>query len=89
MKASVVSHLSSEPQRLVDLQWLEEELYDVSQDEVSLNWNKQHRCVEHKFSGEWEVEYCVLEHWAEHVGAKFNITDDQNKDGYYSAYIYN
>lgn len=67
--------MSGYPQKLVDLQWLEDELHDVNQDEVSLDWNRQHRCVEHKFSDDWEVEYCVLEHWAGHVGAKFKMTD--------------
>jgi len=89
MQNVVVEHLSGYPQKLVDLQWLEDELHDVNQDEVSLKWNNQKRCVEHQFSEDWEVEYCVLEHWADHVGAQFNMTDDIDKNGYYSAYIYN
>jgi len=88
MQNTVVEHLSGYPQKLVDLQWLEDELHDVHQDEVILDWNRQKKCVEHKFSDDWEVEYCVLEHWADHVGAKFDMTDDANKEGYFSAYIY-
>lgn len=88
MQKRVVEHLSAYPQKLVDLQWLENELHDVNQDEVSLEWNQQRRCVEHKFSEDWEVEYCVLEHWAEHVGASFQMTEEANKEGYFSAFIY-
>jgi hypothetical protein len=88
MQKTVVEHLGGYPQKLVDLQWLEDELHDVNQDEVSLDWNRQHRCVEHRFSDDWEVEYYVLEHWAGHVGAKFKMTDQASKDGYYSAFIY-
>ena len=62
MQNLVVENLSSHPQRLIDLQWLENELYDVNQDEVNLDWNRQKKCVEHQFSDDWEVEYCVLEH---------------------------
>ena len=88
MQHTVEQNLCGYPQKLIDLQWLENELYDVSQDEVNLDWNKQKKCVEHKFSDDWEVEYCVLEHWAGHVGAEFNMTDYTNKDGFYSAFIY-
>ncbi len=88
MQKTVVEYLSGYPQKLVDLQWLEDELYDVNQDEANLNWNHQKKCVEHTFSRDWDVEYCVLEHWAEHVGAHFNMTDCLNKEGYYSVFIY-
>ena len=88
MQNVVVQHLSAYPQKLIDLQWLEDELHDVNQDELDFNWNKQKKCVEHQFSDDWDIEYCVLEHWSEHVGAKFIITEDINKDGYYSAFIY-
>ncbi len=88
MQNTVVEHMCGYPQKLVDLQWLEDELYDVNQDEVALAWNRQKKCVEHRFSEDWEVEYCVLEHWAEHVGARFNMTDDADREGYYSAFIY-
>jgi hypothetical protein len=88
MQKIVVEQLSGYPQKLVDLQWLEDELHDLNQDEISLNWNRQRKCVEHRFSQDWEVEYCVLEHWSEHVGARFDMTDDVDKKGYYCAYIY-
>ncbi len=88
MQKILIEKLSSFPQKLVDLEWLEEELYDLNQDEVSLGWNRQKRCVEHRFSEDWEVEYTALQHWADHVGARFSITDEANNDGYYSAFIY-
>lgn len=88
MQNKVVENLSGYPQKLIDLQWLEDELHDVNQDEVSLKWNRQRKCVEHCFSHDWEVEYYVLEHWANHVGARFDMTDRENRDGYYSAFIY-
>ncbi|WP_415395835.1 hypothetical protein [Sulfurimonas sp. CS5] len=88
MQNVVVEHLGGYPQKLIDLQWLEDELQDVNQDEVGLDWNKQRKCVEHKFTDDLEVEYYVLEHWADHVGAKFNITQEANKDGFFSAFIY-
>jgi len=88
MQNVVVENLGGYPQKLVDLQWLENELHDINQDEVDLDWNKTRRCVEHQFSDDWDVEYCVLEHWAGHVGARFDITEDINKNGYYSAFIY-
>ena len=88
MQNVVVENLSAYPQKLIDLQWLENELHDVNQDDVNLDWNKQRKCVEHRFSDDWEVEYYVLEHWANHVGAQFKMTDDANKNGFYSAFIF-
>lgn len=88
MQSNVIEKLSGYPQKLVDLQWLEEELHDVIVDETDLEWNRQRRCVEHKFSDDWEVEYTVLQHWAEHVGARFELTEDTTSDGYFHAFIY-
>ena len=88
MQPLVIEHYSGFPQKLVDLKWLEEELHDVSLDDVDLNWNRMKKCVEHRFSDEWEVEYSVLQHWADHVGAKFEITEDADPRGYFSAFIY-
>lgn len=88
MQNLVVENLGGYPQKLIDLQWLEDELHDVNQDGVNFDWNRQKKCVEHQFSDDWEVAYCILEHWASHVGAKFNITNDVNKNGFYSAFIY-
>lgn len=88
MHRVLIQKLSGFPQKLDKLQWLEEELHDVIQDEVLLMWNQQRKCVEHRFSDDWDVEYMILQHWADHVGAKFNITDEANNEGYYSAFIY-
>lgn len=88
MQPLVIEQYSGYPQKLTDLQWLEEELHDVSLDDVTLAWNRRKRCVEHRFSDDWEVEYTVLRHWAEHVGAQFEITEDSDPTGYFSAYIY-
>ena len=41
MQNLVIENLSAHPQKLIDLQWLEDELHDVSQDEVNLDWNRQ------------------------------------------------
>lgn len=88
MQPLVIEHYSGYPQKLVDLQWLEEELLDVSLGSVMLEWNRLKRCVEHRFNDEWEVEYAVLRHWADHVGARFELTEEINRNGYFSAYIY-
>ncbi len=88
MQPLVIEQYSGYPQKLTDLQWLEEELHDVSLDDVDLDWNRRKKCVEHRFSDDWEVEYTVLQHWADHVGAKFEITDEVSPKGYYSAFIY-
>lgn len=88
MHKRLIEQLSGFPQKLDHLQWLEEELHDVALDDVSLTWNQKLKCAEHRFHDDWEVEYTVLQHWADHVGAKFNITDEVNNEGYYSAYIY-
>lgn len=88
MQSTVVENLSGYPQKLADLQWLEEEFHDLNQDEADLCWNRKRKCVEHRFSDDWEVEYTVLRHWAEHVGAAFEITEEAGPEGYYSAYIY-
>ena len=88
MQKQLVIKMSNNPQKLMDLQWLEEELQEVS-DETNLIWNSQKRCVEHQFSDEnYEVEYTVLEHWAHHVGANFKMNEAVNREGYCSAYIY-
>jgi len=87
MTDRVVLHMSADPQKLIDLQWLEEELHDVIEDDLTLDWNQQHHCVEHQFSDEYyDLEYCILEHWAGHVGAEFKMAE--NREGAYSAYIY-
>ena len=88
MHRQLIEKLSGFPKKLDKLQWLEEELHDVIADDISLCWNQQRKCVEHRFSDDWEVEYAVLQHWADHVGARFNITDEANNEGYYSAFIY-
>lgn len=88
MHRQLIEKLSGFPQKLDKLQWLEEELYDVIQDDVTLTWNQQRKCVEHRFCDDWDIEYTVLQHWADHVGARFNITDEVNNEGYYSAFIY-
>ncbi|MBE0498763.1 MAG: hypothetical protein IBX43_05910 [Campylobacterales bacterium] len=79
MQKREAEHFSAYPQILVDFQWPENELHDVDQGEVHLEWKQQRRCVEHRFSQDWEVEYYVLEHWAEHVGARFNMTKRPTK----------
>lgn len=87
MTNRVVSNMSGYPQKLIDLQWLEEELHDVIEDDLTLDWDQQHRCVIHQFSDDnYELEYCVLEHWADHVGARFQM--QETRDGACSAYIY-
>ncbi|MEA3372065.1 MAG: hypothetical protein U9Q62_00100 [Campylobacterota bacterium] len=88
MQKILIEKLSGFPQKLTNLQWLEEELHDLNQDDMSLGWNCQRKCIEHRFSDDWDVEYAVLQHWADHVGARFNITDEANNEGYYSAFIY-
>ncbi len=88
MHKQLIEKLSGFPQKLDKLQLLEEELHDVAMDEITLLWNQQYKCAEHRFHDDWEVEYTVLQHWADHVGAKFNITDEANNEGYYQAFIY-
>ena len=55
MQKILIEKLSGYPQKLTDLQWLEEELHDLNQDDMPLGWNRQHRCVEHRFSDDWEM----------------------------------
>ena len=88
MHKKLIEKLSGFPRKLDNLQLLEEELHDVAMDDVSLFWNQQYKCAEHRFCEDWEIEYTVLQHWADHVGARFNITDEVNNEGYYSAFIY-
>jgi len=88
MQRMVMEHFSSDPRKLVDLQWLEEELHDTSLDDLPLSWNRRKRCVEHRFSDDWDAEYMVLSHWADHVGAAFELTEETDATGFYSAYIY-
>ena len=88
MHKVLIEKLSGYPDKLNKLQWLEDELHDVFDGEVSLEWNQSKKCAQYSFSDDWEVEYTVLQHWADHVGGKFNITDEANNQGYYSAYIY-
>jgi len=88
MHRSVIERMSGYPQKLVDLKLLEEELHTVIDDENVLVWNQKRRCVEHRFNDEWEIEYQVLQHWADHVGADFEISEEAASDGYYHAFIY-
>ncbi len=88
MQHTVIDNLYAFPQKLTELACLEEELHDVLMDDTDLSWNAQRRCVEHKFNDDPDVEYTVLQHWAEHVGASFELTEDIGNDGYYHAFIY-
>ncbi len=70
MQMAVVDHYLSEPDKIVDLQWLEEELHRLN-DDANLIWNPNKNCVEHLF--QTEQEFQLLYHWSEHVGAKLEV----------------
>ena len=87
MHKNLLSAFGSRPQLLDNLQMLEDELSDIDHDESMLSYNREKRCVQHKFSDDWDSEYIVLQHWSDHVGAQFTLTEEPDKKGFFSAYI--
>lgn len=88
MDKSIMRNLSNFPQKIEDLLWLENELNEAIGEECRLGWNRSRKCVEHELLNDnYDVEYCVIEHWAQHVGAEF-IMDESEKDMASKAYIY-
>jgi len=89
MDSKVVENLGDYPQKLDDLQWLEDELVNAVDEELSLHWNRTKKCVETDISQDnYDVEYSVIEHWAMHVGAKFLMDESNRREAEIKAYIY-
>ena len=70
MHVSVMDHYRNEPQKIIDLEWLEEELHRLN-DGAHLVFNRSKQCVEHMLNSEQEFQ--LLYRWSEHVGAKLEI----------------
>ncbi len=87
MHRSVIRAFANQPDLLDELHLLEEELHDIEHDDLSLKYNPGKKCIVHQFKDEWEVEYAVLQHWSDHVGATFTMTEEPDKKGLFSAFI--
>lgn len=77
----------NQPNLLDELELLEAELHDIDHDDMALTYHPGRKCVLHQFKEEWDVEYIVLQHWADHVGAHFTMTEEPDKKGFFSAFI--
>ena len=87
MHKKLLQAYGNQPNLLDELELLEAELQDIEHDAQALTYHSGKKCVLHQFSQEWDVEYVVLQHWADHVGAKFSITEEPDKKGLFSAFI--
>lgn len=87
MHKQLIHVFAHRPELLENLQMLEDELCDIDHDESMLTYNPSKKCIQHQFSDDWETEYIVLQHWSEHVGAQFSLTEEPDKKGFYSAFI--
>ncbi len=87
MDRQIVQAFANQPTLLDGLSLLEEELRDIEHDETDLRFHKGKKCVVHQFKDEWEMEYIVLQHWSDHTGIPFKITEEPDKKGLFSAFI--
>ena len=87
MHRSVISAYADRPILLDELELLENELGDIEHDDMALTYNKSKKCIMHQFRDEVDVEYAVLQHWSDHVGVDFTITEEPDKKGLFSAFI--
>ncbi len=79
MSFDVVEQYRTQPQKIVDLKWLELELDRIVANPVRMHWNASKQCVELEYQS--EAEYQLLHRWSEHVGAALEVAQR-------SAYIY-
>ena len=87
MHQKLIHAYANQPDLLDELEMLETELHDIAHDEMALTYHQGKHCVLHQFKDEWDLEYIVLRHWADHVGADFSITEEPDKKGMFSAFI--
>lgn len=78
MQNDVILHYGDDPEKIVDLEWLEEELHRI-RDDADLTWNTSKRCTQFILND--EAEYQLLYRWSEHVGATLEVN-------FHNAYIY-
>ena len=87
MHKKLIHAYANQPDLLDELEFLESELHDISHDDQALTYHQGKKCVLHQFSEEWDLEFIVLQHWSDHVGAQFTITEEPDKKGLFSAFI--
>lgn len=87
MHKNLLHAYANQPDLLDELEFLEAELQDIEHDDMALTYNQAKKCIQHQFREEWELEYIVLRHWSDHVGANFQITEEPDKKGFFSAFI--
>ena len=87
MHRSLLRAFAHKPFLLDELEILEAELQDIEQDDEPLHFHNGKKCITHRFNHDWELEYVVLQHWSDHVGASFSLTEEPDKQGFYNAYI--
>lgn len=87
MHKKLLHAYANQPDLLDELELLEAELHDIDHDAIALTYDQGKKCVLHQFSEEWDIEFVILQHWADHVGANFTITEEPDKKGLFSAFI--
>ena len=87
MDRSLIRAFAHKPFLIDELEVLEVELNDIEQGEEALYFHPSKQCVTHRFSHDWDMEYVVLQHWSDNIGASFSMTEDTDKQGFYNAYI--
>jgi hypothetical protein len=70
MHSAVMEFYGNEPEKIIDLEWLEEELHRIN-DDANLILNRKKKCVQHHLRSEQEFQ--LLYRWSEHVGAKLEV----------------
>ena len=87
MHKKLLHAYANQPDLLDELQFLESELCDIDHGDKELTYHPGKKCVLHQFKDEWELEYVALQHWSDHVGARFTMTEEPDKKGWFSAFI--
>ena len=87
MDQRIVQTYADKPNLLSGITLLEEELKDIEHDESELSFHPGKKCIMHQFSDEWKMEYIILQHWSEHMGISFKITEEPDRKGLFSAFI--
>lgn len=89
MTQQIISQYKQHPLKIDELEFLENELKDVIENEYSFSWNAQRSCIEHHFNDDdFDLSYTVLSHWAEHSGARVDFNESMSDKGDVLAYIY-